>query len=91
MLPLVLFSICGFALAFGWRNGGPFGRPILARFLRKGGIQRAHPAGDLMLLLVLLSILVLLLLWVAQRRGPQHARFWRDGVERLTAAISLLF
>jgi len=19
---------------------------------------------------------------VAQRRGPQHARFWRDGVER---------
>jgi len=25
---------------------------------------------------------------VAQRRGPQHARFWRDGVERFTAAIS---
>jgi hypothetical protein len=23
---------------------------------------------------------------VAQRRGPQHARFWRDGVERFTAA-----
>jgi hypothetical protein len=29
--------------------------------------------------------------WVAQRRGPQHARFWRDGVERCTAAIAGLF
>jgi hypothetical protein len=33
----------------------------------------------------------LFLLWVAQRRGPQHARFWRDGVERFTAAMSGLF
>jgi hypothetical protein len=23
--------------------------------------------------------------------GPQHARFWRDGVERFTAAMSGLF
>src|SRR5208283_1859618 len=29
--------------------------------------------------------------WLAQRRGPQHARFWRDGVERFTAAITGLF
>ncbi len=26
---------------------------------------------------------------MAQRRGPQHARFWRDGVERFTAAITI--
>jgi hypothetical protein len=26
--------------------------------------------------------------WLAQRRSPQHARFWRDGVERFTAAIT---
>src|SRR5208337_3911509 len=29
--------------------------------------------------------------WLAQRRGPQYARFWRDGVERFTAAIAVLF
>jgi len=28
---------------------------------------------------------------VAQRRGTQHAWFWRDGVERFTAAINGLF
>ncbi len=26
--------------------------------------------------------------WVAQRRGPQQARFWLDGVEGFSAAIS---
>jgi diaminopimelate decarboxylase len=26
--------------------------------------------------------------WVGQRRGPQHAGVWRDGVERFSAAIS---
>src|SRR5208283_4804477 len=29
--------------------------------------------------------------WLAQRRGPQPARFWRAGVERFTAAITGLF
>jgi len=29
------------------------GCPILARFLRKGGIRRSHPAGDLLLYLIL--------------------------------------
>jgi uncharacterized protein GlcG (DUF336 family) len=28
---------------------------------------------------------------VAQRRSPQHARFWRDGVERFTAAEAICF
>jgi hypothetical protein len=28
--------------------------------------------------------------WVARRRGPQHARFWRDGVERFSAAVIAL-
>src|SRR5215469_6188045 len=27
---------------------------------------------------------------MAQRRGPQRARFWHDGVERFTAAIQAL-
>ena len=30
-----------------------------------------------------------MIFWVALRRGPQHARLWRDGVERFTAAINL--
>ena len=28
--------------------------------------------------------------WVAQRRGPQHARFWRDGVESRGRPLSPL-